>query len=291
MKFSSKRILVAYDLSDVSRMAWRHAAALAATCGATLEAVYVEPWKMGSDLMAPPDLTADRVEKLRAEIRSVTGDGPKITILQGDPALLILSFARQRRPDLIVVGTHGRTGLKRALLGSVAESVIRSSPVPVLAARGRPMEIFSILAPVNFTPYSDFGFAYAASAAAALSARLTALHVSDDPIWDGNPKFRLSSLMARLPAETVKKCRPVIAAAGGNVVDEILKARKGHDWIVLVAHEKSPLRDAVFGTTLEQVLRRSSIPVLSVPAPGNQHLARFTESGGSEARARSVILI
>jgi nucleotide-binding universal stress UspA family protein len=288
--FPPKKILVAYDLSDVSRTAWRHAAALAATCGARLEIVYVEPWRMGSDLMAPPDLTAERVEMLRLEIRSVAGDGPKITILQGDPALLIVSFAREHRQDMIVVGTHGRTGLKRALLGSVAESVIRSSPVPVLAARGRPREIFSILAPVNFTSYADAGFAYAAAAAAALSARLTALHVVGDPVWGGNPMFRLSSLLERLPAEDLRKCRPTMETAAGEAVAQILKARRGHEWIVLVAHQKSLLHDACFGTTLEQVLRRSPVPVLSVPVPREPQRAVREESAGSEARLRSVIV-
>jgi len=287
--FPPKKILVAYDLTDASRMAWRHASALASTCGASLEAVYVEPWRMGSDLMSPPDLTAARVAALRGEIRAVTGAGPKVTILQGDPALLIVNFARQHRLDLIVVGTHGRTGLRRALLGSVAEAVIRSSPIPVLAARGRPREIFSILAPVNFTPYSDAGFAYAAAAASALSARLTALHVLDDPIWNGNPRFRMSNLASRLPPDVARRVRLTMESVLGDAVKEILKARRGHEWIVLVAHEKSLLEDAFFGTTLERVLRRSKIPVLSVPAPGAASGKPLEESGGSAARERSLI--
>lgn len=288
--FPPKKILVAYDLSDASRTAWRHAAELAPACGATLEILYVEPWRMGADLMAPPDLTAERIAALRGEIRAVAGDRPKITILQGDPALLIVNFALQHRQDMIVVGTHGRTGLKRALLGSVAEAVIQASPVPVLAARGRPREVFSILAPVNFTPYADAGFAYAAAAASALSARLTVLHVVDDPIWSGNPRFRLAGLVGRLPAEVARRCRITTEDAAGDVVDEILKARRGHEWIVLVAHKKSLLRDAILGTTLEQVLRRSTIPVLSVPAPGVRGGAPRGDPGGSEARERSVIL-
>ncbi len=268
IRFPPKKILVAYDLSDVSRAAWRHAAALAAKCGAALEAVYVEPWQMGVDLMPPPDLTPAHVRALRAKIRAVVGDGPAITILQGDPAVRLLNAVRRRRPDLIVVGTHARKGLKRALLGSVAEAVIRASPVPVLAARGRVRVIRSILAPVNFTAYSEYGLAYAAAAAAVLSARLAALHVTGDPIWSGNLRYRLSNLFHRLPPEVRKACRPRAETAIGATVQGILHARRGHDWIVLVAHEKSLLKDAFFGTTLEQVLRRSSIPVLSVPALG-----------------------
>jgi nucleotide-binding universal stress UspA family protein len=267
IRFPPKTILVAYDPSDDSRTAWRHAVEFAAACGAALEAVYVAPWQRGDDLMPQPDLTPVQAARLRDKIRAAIGEGTKITILQGDPAASILSCAKRHGAELIVVGTHGRTGLKRALLGSVAEAVIRGAAVPVLAARGRPRAIGSILAPVNFTSYSDYGFAYAAAASAALSARLTILHVTDDPIWDGNPEFRISGLLHHLPDEIRRKCRATMASAVGGAVKGILKMKKDHDWIVLIAHEKSLIKDMFFGTTLEQVLRRSSVPVLSVPAP------------------------
>lgn len=290
IRFPPKKIFVAYDSSDASRTAWRHAAALAASCGAALEAAYVEPWVMGVDLMPPPTLTPARLGELRATIRASIGPGPKITILQGDPPQRILSAARLHRPDLIVVGTHGRKGLKLALLGSTAEAVVRGSPVPVLVARGPVRPVRSILAPVNFTAYSDYGFAYAAAASAVLSARLTALHVTADPIWEGNSRFRLSNLLRRLPAEVRKNCRATAQQAVGATVKGILEAAKGHDWIVLVAHEKSLLKDTFLGTTLERVLRRSSISVLSVPAPRRPLFALRVAAGGSAARERTMTL-
>lgn len=273
IRFPPKKILVAYDLSDVSRLAWRHAASLAAECGAALEFVYVEPWQAGVDLMPPPPLAPPAARQLRGLIRSKVGPGHRIAILHGDPAARILELARRHRADLIVVGTHGRKGLRRAMLGSTAEAVIRLSPVPVLAARGKVRPVRAILAPVNFTPYSEYGFAYAASASAVLSARLKVLHVTDDPIWNGNLQFRLSSLIRRLPEKVRKGCRPKAEAVVGDAVKGILTSKKGQDWIVLVSHAKSLVKDAFFGTTLEQVLRGSSIPVLSVPAPSRAHFA------------------
>ena len=290
IRFPPKKILVAYDLSDVSRTAWRHAAALAGRCGAALEAVYVEPWQAGVELMPPPILTPAGARMLRAKVRAQIGEGPRITILHGDAAQRILSLARLHRPDLIVVGTHGRQGLKRAVLGSTAEAVIRSSPVPVLAARGKVRDIRSILSPVNFTPYSEYGFAYAAAAAAVLSSRLKALHVTDDPIWSGNLQYRLSNLAHRLPPKIAKKCRPQMESAVGDTVEGILKARRGQDWIVLVAHGKSLIKDAFFGTTLEQVLRRSSIPVLAVPVPGRALHALRVAGGRSNEKERALSL-
>lgn len=265
IRFPPKKILVAYDLSDISRTSWRHTQALASSCGAALEVVYVDPWAMS--LGPPPKPILSYVRSLRARIRDMVGSGPKITILQGDPAGSILNLARTQRPDLIVIGTHGRKGLNRMLIGSVAEAVIRGATVPVLAARGPVRAIRAILVPVNFTPYSDYGFTCAAVAAAALPANLTALHVSGDPIWDGNSRAQLSTLIRRLPAGVRKNCRPTAQEFAGDAVKGILKARKGRDWIVLVAHRKSLIKDAFLGTTVERVLRHSPIPVLSVPAP------------------------
>lgn len=281
IQFPPKKILVAYDLTDASKTAWRHASALAASCGAALAVVYVDPWEMS--LGPPPDPIPSHVRSLRARIRERVGSAPKIAILQGDPARSILNLARTQRPDLIVVGTHARKGINRVLIGSVAAAVIRGAAVPVLAARGRARAIRAILAPVNFTPYSDYGFACAAAAAAALPARLTALHVTGDPL--GNPRYQLSNLIRRLPAQVRKNCRPTAQEFDGEAVKGILKAGKGHDWIVLVARRKSLLKDAFLGTTVERVLRHSPIPVLSVPAPGRAPFALLV-SGGTAARRR-----
>ena len=291
IRFPPKKILVAYDLSDVSRMAWRHARALAARCGAALEVVYVKPWQMGVDLMPPLDLTAGEVQAHLAKIHLEVGSGPAITVLSGDPAERILGFSRLHRTDMIVVGTHGRNGLRRALLGSTAEAVVRGSRVPVLIACGRVRPIRSILAPVNFTSYSEQGFTYAAAASAALAAGLKVLHVTDDPIWSGNLQNRLSTLIKRLPEGALLRCKPTVEAVVGDAVNGILRAKRGQDWIVLVAHRKSLIKDAFFGTTLEQVLRRSSIPVLSVPSSSRFHFALRVGSGrGSGVRERSFSL-
>ncbi len=264
-RFQPKSVVVGYDHSEASRAAWKHAAALSDTFGAELHIVYVEPWHAGVDMMPPPDLTPERVRSIRARIAKTVGPKAEIVILHGDPAERILSYARRRRADLIVVGTHGRTGLKRALLGSVAEAVISAAVVPVLASRGPVRPIRSILAPVNFTNYSEHGLRLAAEAAVALGAELTALHVTDDPIWSGNLHFRLDRMLSHLPPAVREACRAKPEVRLGEAAAGILNARRGHDWIVMVAHEKSMLKDAFFGTTLEQVLRRSTVPVLSLP--------------------------
>ncbi len=267
IRFPPRKILVGFDLSVLSLAAWHHAAALANRCGASLELVYVEPSpSAGSGLYLMPGLTPGQALNIRRRIRSKVGDEPKITVTEGDPAARLLHLAQTHRADMIVVGTHGRTGLSRILLGSVAEEVIRSSPVPVLVARGRVKEIRTILAPVHFTSYSNHGFTYAAGVAAGLGARLTALHVNVDPIWGGNALMRLRQLVESLPVGLRARCEPRV------LIDEdasrgIKKASAKHDLIVLVAHKRSAMADVLIGTIAERVLRTSQKPLLIVPPP------------------------
>ena len=217
--------------------------------------------------LPPPELPPKTNREAIARIRRTVGEGAKITIVVGEPVHVILRQARTRRADLIVMGTHGRTGLARALLGSATEAVARQSSVPVLAVRGGAGAIRSILAPVNFTDYSYYGFTYAAAMAAALSASLTALHVHVDPIWSGNPQSKLRKLLAGLPPPLHAACRRQVETGESGATTGILKAGASHDLIVLVAHGKSPALDLILGTTAERVLRGAPSSVLVVPAP------------------------
>lgn len=270
IRFPPRRILVAYDLSKPAGAAWRHAAALAARCGAVLELAYVEPWLPeaaagpGGAFGPSPRLTPRRVKELRETIRAKVGDGVKIVVSEGPPASGILRLARARGADMIVVGTHGRRGLSRIIMGSVAEEIVRSSHVPVLVARGRPGEIKRILAPVHFTSYSNHGFAYAAGVAERLKARLTALHVNLDPIWGGNALMRVRRLVESAPAGA--RCESSVVV-DDDAAHGIKRASAKHDLIVLVAHKRSAIEDVLIGTTAERVLRTSRKPLLLVPPP------------------------
>ena len=105
--------------------------------------------------------------------------------MEGDVAQSILDCARQNKADVIVVGTHGRGGLGKMLMGSVAERVFRQSPVPVMtvgphlhrAARGFAPR--NILLAADFTPASECAAQYAGALARERNAKLTVLHVLD----------------------------------------------------------------------------------------------------------------
>jgi nucleotide-binding universal stress UspA family protein len=100
----------------------------------------------------------------------------------------------------------------------------------------------------------------------ALSASLTALHVHVDPIWNGDPERKLRMVLDSLPAPLREAGRPLVELLS-DPTKGILKAGARHDLIVLVAHEKSALKEMILGTTAERVLRRATASVLVVPAP------------------------
>lgn len=144
------RIVVPTDGSVGTHRAVDHAVQLAASHGATIHAIYVvnttryagfsmeTAWE-GIDGMLREEGQAAIADVSRTAEAS---DVPvETTILEGSPSTEIVRYAEDEHCDLIVMGTHGRGGLNRLLLGSVAERVVRSSMVPVLTVRvGEPPE-------------------------------------------------------------------------------------------------------------------------------------------------------
>jgi len=138
-----ERILVPTDGSPGSRRVLEHAADLAEAHGATLYGLYVvntasyASFSMEATWEGIGDMLRREGEDALASVTSIaSGRVPVETkILEGSPSTEIVRYAEREGCDLIVMGTHGRGGIDRLLLGSVAERVVRSSTVPVLTVR------------------------------------------------------------------------------------------------------------------------------------------------------------
>jgi nucleotide-binding universal stress UspA family protein len=142
-----RHIVVATDFGECTKRALDVAASLAVSTGAALTVAHVleiPAYAYGvmsfsaEDLITPletaaNEMLAETMVAVRAICPGATG-----TVLQGVAWEQLLEVARKRDADLLVLGTHGRRGIARAILGSVAEKVVRMSPVAVLTVRGAP---------------------------------------------------------------------------------------------------------------------------------------------------------
>ncbi|WP_135828720.1 universal stress protein [Halorussus halobius] len=138
------RILVPTDGSPETERAVAHAADLAATHGADLRAVYVvnsasfAGLPMETSWENVDDVLREEGESALSRVESVAADhGVAVTthLLEGSPSKRIVEFAESEDCDLVVMGTHGRGGIDRLLLGSVTEGVVRACSVPVLTVQ------------------------------------------------------------------------------------------------------------------------------------------------------------
>lgn len=127
-----QKILYPTDFSTYSNLAYFHAVGLAETYGASLSVVYV--FTPGS-----ADAAAGDRRHWREQLEQVRPGNPNIPVnhalLEGDPASEIARFAADEGIDVIVIGTHGRTGVDRLVMGSVAERVMREAPCSVLVVK------------------------------------------------------------------------------------------------------------------------------------------------------------
>jgi nucleotide-binding universal stress UspA family protein len=147
-----RTILVTSDFSDLAREAYRWAASLARGSGARIVVAHVLEEDLAAAIPVLPggvqpeviDLPRFREESRKAAAEALEGVAEEFrreglaaetAIRPGRPFVEIVRLARELPADLIVMGTHGRSGLRHALIGSVAERVVRKSPCPVLTVK------------------------------------------------------------------------------------------------------------------------------------------------------------
>jgi nucleotide-binding universal stress UspA family protein len=132
-----QKILYATDFSSYSNQAYFHAVTLAESHEASLTILYVYSRQTAAPVTLPPG--TDERTYWRGQLEQIRPVNPHIPVhhvfLEGDPAEEIVRYAAEAGIDLIVMGTHGRTGLERLLMGSVAEKVMRDAGCSVLVVK------------------------------------------------------------------------------------------------------------------------------------------------------------
>jgi nucleotide-binding universal stress UspA family protein len=141
-----KTILHPTDFSDGSALAFRLACSLARDYGARLIVLHAAPppaLVYGDAIVAP--VPVSDLESLHAKLRELRPRHANVAVehrlIEADPASTILQVTEDAKADVIVMGTHGRTGLSRVLMGSVAEQVVRKAPCPVVTVKALPSHV------------------------------------------------------------------------------------------------------------------------------------------------------
>ena len=284
-----RTILVAADFSESSREALRVACCLTHDDRTRLIVLHV--------LEDGPDDVRDRLRAAYVPDRPLD---VAYDIAHGDAAKTILAVALETGCELIVLGTHGRTGWSRVLAGSVAESVLRQAHCPVLAVRtsgvrrGQPMPetgaaVRTIVHPTDLTERSRVILPVARALARDCGARLLLLHVvptidllhfeGPAPIQEPAAcETELQDLRERLEGPDLRY--PVeIQLRLGDPAAEILRAieERACDLVLLGTHGRCGLTRLLLGSVAEEVLRRATCPVLIFKTPTPIALAAARE--------------
>ncbi|VBB43793.1 UpsA: universal stress protein [uncultured Desulfatiglans sp.] len=298
MRILLKKILCGIDFSDFSNQALAYSMALAKEYKAKLYVCHVidlPAATMYGEGMADPLLHERRITDYAYEyLNRLIGDAPIVWepfVTVGHTADELSRLAAEKEADLAVVATHGRSGLKRMLLGSVTERLMHTLPCPLLAVRGpeKGAEVLTaasvplkrILVGCDFSPYSDLAFEYALSLAQEFESELHLVHVIEPPVYEHIAKteadveegltedLRLQirdTLENLVPEDARAWCKPKTSLLAGHAHEEITKYALVNkmDLIVLGVRGQGLVEKLFIGSTTDRVIRQAQCPVLSV---------------------------
>jgi nucleotide-binding universal stress UspA family protein len=292
-----RRILCATDLSSASGPAWGFAQRLALATKADLLLLNVVPWlpvplEGAFDPQTYQRLTDEGREEALTELdRLAHGDvDPSLRIVvrveDGPAASRILAIAELEGADVVVLGTHGRTGLNRLFVGSVAEQVVQLAKCPVVTVRplpepeGRPARpLARLLYPTDFSPASRRAWPWARAIAEASGADVELVHVMIEVVPD---RHMDPAMLARAAAairedaqrsadEFVADCglpreRVAVHLAHGVEAEQVVHRAqaRGADLIVMGTHGRTGLVRLALGSVTRRVLHTAPCAVLTV---------------------------
>jgi len=294
-----RNILCPIDLSDASVRPLAYAAAFARLYDARLTVLHVaptfDPMQVRSGSIGGPVRIMYPMprEEVLDELRRALGAADTATLdvtlaaEAGDAVATIVDRAVAIPADLLVMGTHGRSGFDRLLLGSVTEKVLRKAPCPILtvpphAPAKAPLDVAftRILCPVDVSPSALQAFGFALDLARQAGGSVTVLHAIE---WLADeearahahfnvPEYRqhlVEDAHARLQAllaDEPRTCDMKDVVAFGRAYREILKtaAAQEADLIVMGAQGRGGVGLTLFGSTTQQVVRAAACPVLTV---------------------------
>lgn len=281
-----QNVLLATDFSDASFAAVGHAAVVARSYQGTVHVVHVIVPEVY--WWAPPESLPSIEEGIETwaqremkvllaseRLRDIPHNG---IIKHGEIWDVLQSYVAQHQTDLIVTGTRGRRGLRKLVMGSVAEEILRLSSVPVLTVQpdASPSGIRvlrNVLYPTDFSVDSIRALAYALSLSQRFQASVTLLYVAhrtsyDSQVHDRLEAFFIDQLRQLVPPETASQCQQQFIVKFGDPTAEILRCADecSADLIVMGVRGVGAIVRATthFGSTAYRVISEARAPVFSV---------------------------
>jgi nucleotide-binding universal stress UspA family protein len=304
------RILCPVDFSDYSRRALHYAGAIARWHDASLHVVHVVEFPAPTlPFMAPvplppgEEMSARSADLLREFIDRAHVQVPvQHDVLVGSPVWTILDHAQELDADLIVLGTHGLTGVQRVFLGSTAERVLHRATCPVLTiprGAGEPpwaaqVQLGQVLVAVDFSPSSLAALTYGLSLTEEAGGQITLLHVLET-LSDEESRlvahYRVGEYVQARRQETLAELNALMAKVApgrrrsgivelGMPTDVIVRTASeiNADLIVMGAQGRSAVTRLLFGSTTDAVVRRATCPVLTARTPKSMPARRLEPS-------------
>lgn len=246
-----------------------------------------------SQTSTPGEVREGAMAQLASFAATVNPTGVRVSLeaRPGNALPNILDLARSLPSELIVIGTYGRSGVDRLVLGSVTEKVLRKSTCPVMTvpppvsapSESVPVLFKRILCAIDFSEPSTKALELALSLAQEADAELVILHVieglPDTQHWkQGDPtllRYLLDAeadaskqLRESVSSEARNWCKPVELLTTGRAYREILRIARERDvhLIVMGVHGRNPIDLMFFGSTTHHVIRAASCPVLTLRA-------------------------
>jgi nucleotide-binding universal stress UspA family protein len=320
-KLSIQNIVVPVDFSQLSIQAIETASRMARRFGASIHLAHVRQFDFLGDFVAPvPPMVPfsfmpseqDRERSVLTELNALAREhgvsSPTCHVLGGAPPFDEICRLAQGIPaHLIVMPTHGRTGLKHVFLGSTAERIVQHSPCPVLVTRGTAVQsnngsrfkIKTILVPVDFSSCSREGLRYAIAFANEFGARIILLHATYlGYIYssEGTAIYDIPGLQKAARKTAERKMRELVRSVNrggvefetvfteGSPVLDICAYAKDHDvdLIITSTHGLTGFTHVLIGSIAEQVVRHAPCSVLVVPSHPQIRAANLAKSGGAK---------
>ncbi|WP_335999059.1 universal stress protein [Halorientalis halophila] len=286
-------ILVPTDGSDHAVRAAEHALYLADAFDATVHVITVVDLESAAGPFAAGGVDDDFLERIRADGRETIADleaaiGPtdrlRTAVVEGRPSEAILEYAGEHDADLLAMGTHGRTGVRRYAWGSVTERVVRGADRPVLTVRDTDRSRIDdgyddVLIPTDGSESATAAVEHGLAIAETADATVHALHVVDAGDGVGSGSVRTpTEYLTDLESAGEKATEEIATRARDAGLDAVSAVQQGHpasgildyvddadvDLVAMGTQGRTGLNRYLLGSTAERVLRHAPVPVVAV---------------------------